>query len=226
MQHITIKDLPADERPRERLQYYGAESLSSHELLAIVLGRGVQGESVLVTAQKLLHQFGSLEGILAASLEDLMQMRGLGQAKATQLKACFEIIRRVNNQMVALERIVSTDDVYRLLKTKIVNFNKEHFMVVSFDVRNKVLGVDVVSVGTLDSNLIHPRETFECAIKRHAAKVLIAHNHPSGECIPSEEDIMVTRRLVEAGDVLGIQIVDHLIICQDDYFSFANSGSL
>jgi len=224
MKAYTLHDLPADERPRERLVKYGVESLSLQELLSLIFGRGVKGESVVSISQKLITTFTSIDSLSEASIEELKGIKGLGLAKACQLKACFEISRRLRkeeNSNKNKNRIInSPKDIFPLLKEKIINFHKEYFMVVSLDNRNKVINVDTVSVGTLSSSLIHPRETFEVAIKNHAAATIICHNHPSGELKPSEDDLIVTQNLVKAGKLLGIEVSDHLIITKDGYFSF------
>ena len=227
---FTIRDLPPSERPRERLQKFGPDALSAQELLALILGRGIGGESVMMTAQKLLSHFGSLEAIMDASLEDLQNIRGLGIAKASQIKACFEIARRVYTAEEIPEGqkrsklIISPRDVFKLVKSKILHYAKEHFMVLSFDSRNRFLGMDTISIGTLNANLVHPRETFESAIRRHAAQVVLAHNHPSGELEPSEDDLEITKRLVEAGKILGIELLDHVIITKDGFLSFKDKN--
>lgn len=225
LKSFTIHDLPKSERPRERLKKFGPESLSAQELLALILGRGVRGESVSMTAQKLLSYFGSLEGIMNASLEDLQSVKGLGLAKASQLKACFEIARRVFTKSEIAEEtkqkeITSAQEIYELIKSKISNYAKEHLVVLSFDTRNKFLGMDTISVGTLNANLIHPRETFDAAIRRHAAHIIVAHNHPSGDPEPSEDDLEITKRLMESGKILGIEVMDHIIVTKNDFFSF------
>ncbi|MFA6532929.1 MAG: DNA repair protein RadC [Patescibacteria group bacterium] len=224
MKTYTLYDLPVNERPRERLVKYGVESLSLQELLSIIFGRGVKGESVINISQKLIAAFSSLGKLSEASIEELKEIKGLGLAKACQLKACFEISRRLikeeylnkNKNLV----IKSPGDLYPLLKEKIINFHKEYFMVASLDNRNKIISIDVVSIGTLNSSLIHPRETFEAAIKNHAAGIIICHNHPSGELKPSEDDLLVTQNLIKAGRLLGIEVADHLIITKDRYLSF------
>lgn len=227
MKTYTLHDLPADERPRERLVKYGVESLSLQELLSLIFGRGVKGESVVSISQKLITTFASLDSLSEASIEELKEIKGLGLAKACQLKACFEISRRLRkeeNSNKNKNRIInSPKDIFSLLKEKVINFHKEYFMVVSLDNRNKVINVDTVSVGTLNSSLIHPRETFEVAIKNHAAAIIICHNHPSGELKPSEDDLVITQNLVKAGKLLGIDVSDHLIITKDGYFSFKES---
>lgn len=215
---FTLHDLPLEERPRERLQKFGSETLSASELIALILGRGVKGEPVMMTSQKILSRFGSLKGLKEASLEDLKEIKGLGLAKAAQIQACLEIARRINNvnqgqgSKARKRQILSPKDVYNLVKLKIKNYSKEHFMVLSFDSRNKLIGIDTITVGTLDSNLIHPRETFEAAVRRHASRIIIAHNHPSGNTEPSQEDLEITKQLVEAGKIMGIEVLDHLIV--------------
>lgn len=224
MKTYTLHDLPVDERPRERLVKYGVESLSLQELLSLIFGRGVKGESVVSISQKLMSRFGSLDQISGASIEELKEKKGLGLAKACQLKACFEIARRLEKEKSLIKHknqiIKQPKDLYPLLKEKIINFHKEYFMVVSLDNRSKVINIDTVSIGTLNSSLIHPRETFEVAIKNHAAAIIICHNHPSGELKPSEDDLIVTDNLIKAGKLLGIEITDHLVISKDGYFSF------
>lgn len=222
---FTIHDLPVSERPRERLEKFGPEALSAQELLALILGRGVKDEPVMMAAQKILSRFGSLEALQEASLEDLKEIKGLGIAKAAQIKSCLEIARRINNSdttnysQYRTKRIISAKDVYKLVKSKLSDYNKEHFFVISLDSRNNVLGIDEVSVGTLNANLVHPRETFEAAIRRHAAQIIIAHNHPSGDPEPSKEDLEITNKLVESGKALDIDIIDHIIIGQNKYAS-------
>ncbi|MBI5123372.1 DNA repair protein RadC [Candidatus Roizmanbacteria bacterium] len=226
MKTYTLHDLPVDERPRERLVKYGVESLSICELLSLIFGRGVQGESVVSISQKLISAFSSLDQLSEASIEELKKIKGLGLAKACQLKACFEISRRLKKEenLNKNKIIKSPKDIFPLLKEKIINFHKEYFMVASLDNRNKVINIDTVSVGTLNSSLIHPRETFETAIKNHAAAIIICHNHPSGELKPSEDDLVITQNLVKAGKLLGIEVSDHLIISKDGYFSFKEKG--
>jgi DNA repair protein RadC len=232
-QTYKVHDLPLSERPRERLKEYGAGSLASNELLAIILGSGSRGESVIVMAQKLLAQFGSLKGVFEASAEDLQKVKGLGPAKASKLIASFELARRLNRNIMDDEKInlqsrpvTSPSDIVELIRTKITSFTKEQFLVVSFDTRNKILGTDNISSGTLTASLVHPRETFESAIRRHAASIIVSHNHPSGDAEPSEEDMKITKRLTEAGKVMGIEVLDHIIVTKNNYFSFKEKGMI
>lgn len=221
----TLNDLPADERPRERLIKYGVESLSLQELLSLIFSRGVKGESVVDISQKLISTYKSLDQLSEASAEELIKIKGIGLAKACQLKACFEISKRIvkeenlekNKKLI----VKSPKDIFFPLKEKIINFHKEYFIVASLDSRNKIISINTISIGTLSSSLIHPRETFETAIKNHAAGIIICHNHPSGELKPSEDDLVITQKIVQAGKLLGIKIIDHIIITKKNCFSFA-----
>ena len=217
---FTIHDLPNEERPRERLIKFGEQALSAQELLQVILGRGVAGESVAVMAQKLLTQFGSLQKLAEASIEELSSIKGIGLAKATQLKAVFEIGRRLSAQTPAYKSKELTDPkkVYRLIKSKLKDYHKEHFYIIALNSRNH--SIAEVSVGSLNASIVHPREVFAEAIKNKAASVIFAHNHPSGDPEPSEEDLVITKRLTEAGKILGIEIVDHIIAGKSGYFSF------
>ena len=198
----TIRDLPPEERPRERLASLGPDALSIHELLAIILGRGIAGESIINTSQNLLTHFGSLEGLKEASMQDLQTIKGLGFAKACQIKACLEIARRLelNSIPVAVkskQKPISPQEIYSLVKKKIGNHAKEHFVVISLNTKSHILAIDTIFIGTLTSSLVHPRETLEAAIRRHAAAFIVAHNHPSGDPDPSDEDTKVTKLLFE-----------------------------
>lgn len=231
--NFTVMDLPLEERPRERLLQIGADGLSAQELIAVVLGRGISGRSVLTIAQDLIKQFQSLEGVVNASLEDLQRIAGLGPAKALQLKACLEIARRVINEETSSVKkrndskaILEPEDIARVIKPFIRDWQKEHFYVVSFDNRNRVLGVDLIGVGTLSANLVHPREVFKTAISRHAASIAVSHNHPSGDPEPSEADLVVTKRLNQAGEIMGITLLDHIIISKTHLYSFSENDLL
>lgn len=223
---FTIRDLPVSERPRERLQKFGAEALSAQEILAVLLGRGVSGESVMVTGQRLLSQFGSLKGIAGASVEELSQVRGIGLAKAAQIKAAFELANRLDDYSETGKRtIVKTpEDVVSVLGGRLKDKKKEYFMVLLLDTRNQLIKISEVSVGSLDASIVHPREVFKEAIATSAASVIFAHNHPSGDPTASEEDIGLTKRLVEAGGIVGIDVLDHIIIGDNTYLSLKREG--
>ncbi len=223
---FTIHDLPKEERPRERLVKFGEQALSVQELLQLILGRGVAGESVVITAQKLLSQFGGLQKLAEASIEELSLVKGIGIAKATQIKAVFEIGRRLSTQTTPYKSKELTDPkkVYRLIKNKLKDYHKEHFYIIVLNSRN--WSVAEVSVGSLDASIVHPREVFSEAIKNKAASVIFVHNHPSGDPEPSEDDLEITKRLVEAGKILGIKVIDHIIITKDGFLSFKDKGLL
>ena len=217
---FTIHDLPADERPRERLVKLGEQALSAQELLQLILGRGIAGESVAVTAQKLLSQFGSLQRLAEASIEELSLIKGIGLAKAAQIKAAFEIGRRLSTQAAPYKSKELTDPkkVYRLIKSKLKDYHKEHFYIIALNSRNH--SITEVSVGSLNASIVHPREVFSEAIKNKAASVIFVHNHPSGDPEPSEGDLVITKRLVEAGKILDIEVVDHIIVTSNNFLSF------
>lgn len=217
---FTIHDLPKEERPRERLVKFGEQVLSAQELLQIILGRGIAGESVTITSQKLLSQFGSLQKLAEASIEELSLIKGIGIAKATQIKAVFEIGRRISTHAPSYKSKELTDPkkVYELMKSKLKDYHKEHFYIIVLNSRN--WSVAEVSVGILNASIVHPREVFAEAIKNNAASVIFVHNHPSGDCEPSDDDLEITKRLVKSGKILGIEVIDHIIIVKHDFFSF------
>lgn len=228
-QNFTVTDLPVHERPRERLLLHGASSLTSTELIAVILGKGISGESVLITAQKLLQRFGSLEGVMQASVEDIRTVKGLGLAKSAQLLASAEIGRRISNSFMAVkaDRSVTTaDDVAVYVRPLIGQFAKEHCVLLSLDSRKHVIAVDTVSIGTLNASLVHPREIFETAIRRHAAAIVLAHNHPSGDPTPSKADLDITDTLWHAGAIMGIELMDHVIVTKNLSVSLRSLGQL
>jgi len=223
---FTIHDLPISERPRERLQKFGVEALSAQEILALILGRGIAGESVMMTVQRLLSQFGNLKGIASASVEELSQVKGIGLAKASQIKAAFELANRLEGYSeVGKKPLVKTpDEVVNLVKGRLKGKKKEHFLALLLDTRNQLIKVSEISVGSLDTSIVHPREVFKEAISASAASVIFVHNHPSGDPTASEDDIKLTKRLAEAGEVVGIDVLDHIIICDKGYLSLKGKG--
>jgi len=218
---FTIHDLPISERPRERLQKFGVEALSASEILALILGRGVAGESVTVTVQRLLSQFGNLKGIASASVEELSQVKGIGLAKAAQIKAAFELANRLEGYAETGKKplVKTPDDVVGLVRSRLKGRKKEHFLAVLLDTRGRLIKVAEISVGSLDSSLVHPREVFKEAISASAASVIFVHNHPSGDPDASEDDVKLTKRLAEAGEIMGIDVLDHIIIGDKEHLS-------
>ena len=223
---FTIHDLPASERPRERLQKFGVEALSAQEILALILGRGIAGESVMMTAQRLLSQFGNLKGIASASVEELSQVKGIGIAKASQLKAAFELTNRLEDYSESGNKplVKTPDDVAGVVRSRLRGKKKEHFLALLLDTRSQLIKVSEISIGSLDTSIVHPREVFKEAISASAASVIFAHNHPSGDPEASEDDIELTKRLAKAGEIVGIDVLDHIIIADKKYLSLKREG--
>ena len=224
---FTIHDLPVSERPRERLQKFGADNLSVQELLALILGRGIAGESVMVTAQRLLSQFGNIKGIGGASLEELTQVKGIGLAKASQIKAAFELANRLDAPTEINEKpppVKTPEEVANLVKGNLKDKKKEHFLVLLLDTRSQLIRSAEISVGSLDSSIVHPREVFKEALLASAASVIFVHNHPSGDPEPSEDDVELTKRLAQVGKIMGIEVLDHVIIGNKKFLSLKREG--
>ncbi|MGI6285322.1 hypothetical protein MHOCP_05010 [Moorella humiferrea] len=215
----TIKEMPADLRPRERLLTAGPQALSNAELLAILIRTGTRTETAIDVARRLLSRPEGLQYLASASLEELRQEKGIGLAKAAELKAALELGRRLAAFNLSRTVVKNPWDVAGLLMDEMRFLDRENFRTVSLNTKNQVIGIDNVSVGSLNSSPAHPREVFKNPIRRSAAAIILAHNHPSGDPTPSQEDIMVTRRLVEAGRILGIEVLDHLIIGDGHFFS-------
>jgi DNA repair protein RadC len=223
--HLTIKELPVGERPRERLIHAGAAALSTAELLAIILRVGVGGENVLSVAQRLLARFDGLGGLARASLTELTAEHGIGEAKVTQMKAAFELGRRLL-VMSPIERpqVRSPADAAQLLMAEMCLLEQEHLRLILLDTKNYVLSIPTVYVGSLNTNLIRIGELFRYALKENCAALIVAHNHPSGDPTPSPEDVMVTRKIVEGGQLLDIDVLDHLIIGRGRFISLKERG--
>lgn len=223
---FTIHDLPREERPRERLKKHGVEALSSQELIALLLGRGIKGESVMITAQRLLSAFGNIKNLSEASVEELSAIKGIGLAKAAQIKSAFELARRRDNYDYVKMSVKSHQDVIKLVKEKLKDKKKEHFLILSLDTRSNLIKIANISTGTLDANLVHPREVFKEAIQSLASSIILVHNHPSGNPEPSDADIEITRRIIETGKIIGIGVLDHIIIAENNSLSFKEKGIL
>ena len=221
--NIKIADLPRVDRPREKLEKDGPSKLTTSELLAIILRTGIEGTNVIELSKRILQKFGEA-GLASATLEELREIKGLGGSKALQILAGIELGKRVlKGKKSAL--VLSPQDVWNELK-EIRNHKKEHFVVFYLDTRNQEIKREAISVGTLNANLVHPREVFEPAIANHSAQIIVAHNHPSGDPEPSDEDLLITRRLTEAGNILGIELLDHVVIGRDSFLSFKERALL
>ncbi|MCX6004383.1 MAG: DNA repair protein RadC [Chloroflexi bacterium] len=218
---FTIHDLPRSERPRERLTKHGIEALSTTEVLALILGSGIRGEPVMMTAQKLLNHFGNLQNIASASSKELCEVKGIGVAKAAQIKAAFELGRRIEDPDYQLEgnKVSSPQEAVKSVQKELKGKKKEHFYIICLNTRNRVVGKSSISIGNLDSSIVHPREVFKYAISSLASSVIFIHNHPSGDLEPSVEDINLTKRLCDAGELLGIPVLDHIIVNDNSFLS-------
>jgi len=218
---FTVHDLPKAERPRERLKQFGPEALSAQELLALIIGRGVSKKSVITIAQELLVKFGNIKAISEATIEELSQIKGIGFAKAVQIKACFELGKRKDLEPELKDfDIKDPQSVVKAIRASIKDKAKEHFKLILLNARNKILGVSTISIGSLNASIVHPREVFKDAIVHSAYSVVLAHNHPSGDPEPSEDDLTITKRFIEAGKILGIHVTDHIIISKNVFLSF------
>ena len=211
--HIRIKDLPAGERPRERLLENGADSLKLSELLAIILRTGSRGASAVDLGERLLRQFGTLDKLARAPLEELQKVKGIGRDKAIGLKAAFTLAQKMAQEIRQDSPVLDRPEfIAEMLREDVRFYEVETFQIVLLNTRRKLIRVEKISQGTLDTILIHPREVFKIAITANAAAIVLVHNHPSGDPTPSEADIKVTRDLIRAGQLLKIEVLDHIII--------------
>jgi DNA repair protein RadC len=225
--HISLRELPHEERPRERMLQYGAGALSNAELLAILIRTGTTSESAVSLSQRLLTQAGGLRNLVEMSIEQLTKIRGIGSAKALQVQAGIELGRRLaRTSQVETVTIRSPKDVSNMLAEELRYLNKEHFVCLFLNTKNQVIGKETLSMGSLNASIVHPREVFLAAIKRSSASIVCAHNHPSGDPTPSPEDIQITQRLAEAGHLLGIELLDHIIIGDRTSVSLKEQGYL
>jgi DNA repair protein RadC len=222
----TIKQLPPELRPRERLLAAGPSALSDGELLGLLFGIGSREKTAVELAGEVISEAGGLHGLYEVSVHELTELNGIGEAKACIILAAVELGRRIGQVRNPGRPVVSSPaDVDRLLRGRIANLDRENFVVVLLNTKNEVIETPLVSVGTLSDSLVHPREVFKPAIRASAASVILAHNHPSGKVEPSREDREVTRRLGEAAEVLEIELLDHVIV-GDGFFSMKEHGML
>ena len=222
----TIKELPPELRPRERLLEAGPAALSDGELLGLLFGIGNREKTAVELANEVIGQAGGLHGLYDVSVHELTQVNGIGEAKACIILAAVELGRRIGQVRNPGRPVISSPaDVDRLLRGRIANLDRENFVAVLLNTKNEVIEAPLISVGTLSSALVHPREVFKPAIRASAASVILAHNHPSGKTEASREDREVTKRLVGAAEILGIEVLDHVIV-GDGHFSMKEHGML
>ena len=222
MNILNVKDLPRSERPRERLARLGADNLSDRELLAIVISSGNGGGyNVVQIANDLLDAFhNDLRDLVCASIEELSRVKGIGFVKACQIKASFEVMKRAASYCEEEHPVIeSTDDAVRLVFPHMIYLKQEQFKVILLDSKNRLIRHETISLGSLDAALVHPREVFRPAFAAAAASIILVHNHPSGDPEPSEQDVQLTRQLCMCGELLGIEIIDHIIVGASGYAS-------
>jgi len=223
--HPTIKGLPEELRPRERLIKKGADSLSEIELLAILLGTGTQRVSAVELSSQLMGHYKTLRSLMDATVEELIEFDGVGTAKACQIKAALEFAKRLRGFTGDVRlTIKSPRDAAELFIEKLRYEDRECFVALLLNTKNQVIAMEDVSKGTLNSSAVHPRELFRRAIKKSAAAIILAHNHPSGDAKPSKDDLEVTKRLCEAGRIIGISVLDHIVTGDKDYTSMKTAG--
>nr|WP_328797287.1 DNA repair protein RadC [Lysinibacillus sphaericus] len=222
---LMLRYVHLEDRPRERLMRQGAESLSNQELIAILLRTGTKEESVLVLANRVLTVFERLHYLKHATIEEMVAIKGIGEVKAIQLLAAIELGRRLaQKQNDEKFTIRSPQDAAAYLMPDMTSLNQEHFVVLFLNIKNQIIHRQTIFIGSLNASIVHPREIFREAVKRSAASIICAHNHPSGVPTPSEEDIEVTKRIEEAGYIMGIELIDHVIIGDHQFISLKEKG--
>ncbi|MDP3699061.1 MAG: DNA repair protein RadC [Nanoarchaeota archaeon] len=218
---MKITDLAPENRPRERLQQQGAHTLSSAELLALILKSGTKKENILEISNRLISQYG-LQNLGTSSLQELQQQYGIGPVRSSQIVALFELYKRLNISQEK-KKIACAKEVAEIYLPKTQSLQKENFIAVYLDAKNNIIADETITVGILNSSLIHPREVFHGAIKHLAHSVLVLHNHPSGDPEPSAEDLQITKVLEKTGKLMGIPLLDHVILGRDSWWSWAES---
>ncbi|MDW7667409.1 MAG: DNA repair protein RadC [Bacillota bacterium] len=218
----TILEIPKDERPREKLLKYGSKSLTNSELIGILLRVGSKKDTAITLGQKILKENEKgLLNLVDATPESLNKFHGVSNAKAATLLAAVELGKRISTTKASETfKITSPQDVSALVMEEMRYYKKEYFKIILLDTKNKVIDINTISIGSLNSSIVHPREVFLEAVKKSSASMILLHNHPSGEVQPSREDINITQRLIEAGNIMGIKVLDHIIIGDGNYLSF------
>lgn len=224
--NIKINDIPKNERPMEKLLKYGADDLTNAELLAVLLRSGTRGENIISLSTRLLSEVGGLDGLLHINLDEVKKLKGIKDVKACQIVAMMELFKRfrtlksISNDF----KVSSPKDISTLLINEMNNLNQEVLKLILLNTKNIVIGVRDVFKGSLNSSIVHPREIFREAVQRGSANIIICHNHPSGDSTPSKEDINITLRIKQCGDLMGIKLLDHIIIGNNNYISLKEKG--
>ena len=222
---ISIRDIPTADRPRERLELLGESSLTNSELLAILLRVGVEGENAVLLAQRIINEFGGLQGLHQARFEDLCSVKGIGRAKAAQIKAAIALGYRLSLEEKQPDQVFSKpQDVFESMGHDLTIKDQEELWVLALSTRNQLIRKQLLYIGTLNHSSVRLAEIFEVAIRFHAASLILVHNHPSGDPRPSDEDIRFTEELVKAGRLMDIGVLDHIIIARDGYKSIRQEG--
>ncbi|HAT4155957.1 DNA repair protein RadC [Clostridium perfringens] len=225
-ENIKINEIPSGERPREKLLFYGAQCLSNEELLAIILRTGNKDSNVVELSYRIIHSVGGLNGLFKASAKELMELKGVKEAKATQILAMCELYKRFKVSELTQIKISKPSDVAKLVLDELRMLRQEVLILINLDTKNKVISKKEIFKGGLNSSLVHPREIFKEAVKDSAASIIICHNHPSGDPTPSKDDINITTRLKECGKMMGIELLDHLIIGDNRFISLKEKDIL
>lgn len=224
--NLTIKEMPENERPREKLIRYGSNTLSNRELLAILIRTGSKEQSALELANTVISSNENGIRFLAnCTVEELSKIKGIGKSKSCQIIAAIELGNRLSrSKLESKKSIRSPKDVKDIFINDMRFLEKEHFKVIFMNTKNEIIAFETISIGSLNASIVHPREVFNRAIKKSSASIILLHNHPSGNCEPSKEDINVTKRLIEAGKIIGIEVLDHIIIGDGDYYSLKENS--
>jgi DNA repair protein RadC len=222
---MKISDLPNSSKPRERFLKYGKEVLSDAELLAIILRTGTIKENGVEMSNRLIAEY-SLEKLFDCSLKELQKIKGIGPSKAMQILAISELGKRHSQSKLPVTRITSAEDVYNYFKDKLKDKKQEEFWILLLSAKNNIIKEELITKGILDSSIIHPREVFRPAIKNSASKIILVHNHPSGDPTPSQEDLEMTKRIIELGKNIDIRVLDHVIVGDEEkrYWSWVENS--
>lgn len=225
-ENIKLSDIPKEYKPREKLLKYGSNLLKDEELLAIIIGTGSKEEDVLKLSKKILNDSGGIHGLLTCSAQEFISIKGIKNAKAAKILAVCEIYKRLSKPTKKITSIKKPLDVFNLMMSDISFKKQEIFVVITLNSKNNIVSKKEIFKGSLNSSLVHPREVFKEALKDSAASIVVCHNHPSGDPTPSKEDIGVTKRIAECGKIMGIELLDHVIIGNNEYVSLKEKGYL